>query len=262
MEAVRTALLVGAWFVCGVNVAVVVGVLVGSYVLVDALMLWLVWLSVRGSPLRLDPAQFRQSLRYGLREYMGSLLATLNVKIDLFVLALFLERAELGLYAVAVGISEVFEFLPGTVSFVLFPRVSRGDDTARKRRVVNKCIVYNLVLMTPVWIGFVIFGRWIVPLVYGRAYAGAYSLAVFLMLGMLILSTVTLANKFFSGIGRPELKSAARAVNLPIKGLLLYWLCRRYGTQGAAVAFVLSNLCLLLGTLRMYAKVNPQAVKP
>jgi O-antigen/teichoic acid export membrane protein len=119
----------------------------------------------------------------------------------------------------------------------------------KKLEIVYRCVGYNLAVLAALWIAFAAFGPWLVPLVYGDEFSEAYTLSVLMMLGIFFLSVPQILNKFFSGIGRPEIKSYVRLINLPLKGGLLYWMTSAYGVVGAAGAFAVNSFSLMLLTV-------------
>jgi len=250
----------GVFFLLGFGVgAMVVVVALGDCVWI-LFLLRVVLRKVPISQMGASFSQFKQSISYGLRHYLGQALNTLNTRIDLFVLALFLPRDTLGVYSVAVGLSELVNFLPLTVGYILLPRLAKGDDVARKQHILWKCVTWVLSVLTPCWVVFVIIGRWFVTAVYGKEYQDAYALASILMVGTILLNVTVLINKYFSSTGRPELISIARAINLPLKAGVLYVLCHNFGVLGASVAFLTSSLTLLGFTYVIYLRAARQDV--
>ncbi|MCX7591713.1 MAG: oligosaccharide flippase family protein [Kiritimatiellae bacterium] len=261
VELARIAFLLIALALGHMTVGGVIVATVAAYVCLDSYMTFFVARAVRGDPLRLDLPQFWRTLRFGVKEYLGSLLSFLNAQIDLFVLAMFFDPSSLGVYAVAVGMGELFSYLPAAATFVAFPKMAAHDEPAARRRIVRTCIKYDLLLLIAAWLVFAGVGKWVIPLVYGAGYLASYTLGLFLACGYVVLSVVTIVDRFFSASGRPEIQSLTRVLNLPVKAVVLYFLCRRYGIHGAAVAFAVSSMALLTTTLWFYDRLGKEMGK-
>jgi len=254
-DLIRLAAILALFWLLDVTVGALIVVSFATLLLMDLFLLRAVVhrVTIRGA--RPSFSQFRESISYGLKHFLGTLLNTLNTKIDLLVLALFLERRTLGIYAVAVGISGLSNFLPWAIGHVSYPRLAKQDDNEKRREIIRKCVTYNLLVLVPAWLAFLAIGRWLVVFMYGKEYQDSYLLASILTAGIILLSVTQLLNKYFSGSGRPGLISVARVVNLPVKAASLYLLCRYYGVLGASSSFVLSNVTLLLATFAMYKAI-------
>jgi O-antigen/teichoic acid export membrane protein len=202
---------------------------------------------------RVNWLQFKKNLSFGLREYLGNLFATLNIKIDLLILAAFMDKSLIGIYSVAVALSELFQFVPSSISVVLLPKVAKSS-AAHSHKILKKSIVSNTIILSFGWFFFILTGWWLIPFLYGDAFKAAYFLSIIILFGTILMSLTQIINKYFSGVGRPELKSIIRAINIPIKAISMYFLIKYYGLEGAAWSFVVTTLSLLLITFIFYAK--------
>lgn len=232
--------------------------LVGT--LVNCVLFWsCIFRSIRSFKCKCDFGLFKKSMSYGLREHLGFALSALNTDLDLFILAFFMDKHSIGIYSVALGIGAFFNFLPAAITHVLFPKLSEQIPVKRKRRLVNKCLKYNGLALFGFWVLYLSFGNWLVPLVYGDNYSASYFIGLILIVGIIMQSSVVIISKFFSGIGRPEIKSIIRLLVLPVKILLLWAFCRSFGILGAALAYTLSNfigLILFIITYIIFEKDN------
>jgi O-antigen/teichoic acid export membrane protein len=204
---------------------------------------------------KLSWMQFKENLSFGLREYLGNLFATLNLKIDLLIMAAFMDKALIGIYSVAIAISEILQFVPSSISAVLLPKISKSS-TSKSQRILKKSIISNTIILSLGWFLFILVGWWLVPFLYGEKFKAVYDLAVIILFGTLLLSLSQIINKYFSGVGKPEIKSFIRGINLPIKAISMYFLIKYYGLKGAAWSFVFTTFSLLLITCFYYIRVK------
>ena len=205
--------------------------------------------------------QFKESISYGLKEYLGNVFFTLNVKIDLLVLAAFMDRASLGIYSVTTGIAGVFLLIPTSMVVVLLPKISKCTG-GHIDTILRKSIVYNTILLLTGWLAFLIVGRPLISFLYGQEFNEAYPLSVIVLLGAMLLSLRQIISRYFSGVGRPEIKSLIAGINIPVKAVSLYLLLKWYGLYGAAWSFVISSGVLLLLTIYFYFRIRKQQIGP
>lgn len=205
-----------------------------------------VYKSIKLKKLIFDFNQFKQNFVYGAKEYVGNVFATLNVRIDLFIFASFMDRTSIGLYSLSETFVGLFLFIPNSISVVLLPKISKEKDNKQYTyRLLLKSVLYNIATLLACWIVFIAIGKYVIQLTYGEQFANSYKLSVIMLVGAIFLSISMVINKFFSGIGRPEIKSIIRGINLPMKALFLVYLIRAYGLFGAAWAFTINTFCLL-----------------
>lgn len=199
--------------------------------------------------------QFKENLSYALRDYLGNLFASLNVRIDLLILAGFMDKASIGIYSVVMAISSLFQFIPNSIGVVLLPKISKGSPR-NVQNIMKKSIISNGILLSLGLTAFLIAGRPLIPLVYGEQFSEVYSIAVIVLFGSFLLSFSQIINKYFSGIGKPEIKSIIMAITLPIKAASMCILITLYSLQGAAWSFVVTTGFLLLLSLYYYFKTS------
>lgn len=204
-----------------------------------------------------DKKQFKESISYGLKEYIGHVFMILNTKIDSLILVLLsIKHESLGIYNVAIGIAALIMFIPSSINVVLLPKITKSKSKNNALTILKKSIVLNLSFLIPATLFFFVFGKFLVPFVYGEEFKASYPLANILIIGTLLMSVSQLINKYFSGMGRPEIKSIIRGISLPIKFISLFVLFKYYGTLGAAWSFTFTNFILLLLSLIAMKKIN------
>ena len=168
--------------------------------------------------------------------------AYIYLKIDQVMIGRMLGTVEVGLYAAAVKITEIWYFLPGVVCGSLFPAIinaKKTDETLYRRRLRN---LYWLMLTISVVIALPIslLARPIILLLFGPRYLLSASIlqiyiwsGVGLFLGWAVNQYLMAENKtrliFFANL-------AATVTNV---GLNL-WLIPRVGLYGAAFATLVS----------------------
>ena len=124
-----SALLIAAvlFFTDALNVFGAIFAWTGSFVLADAVAVALVGVHHISLSAVLRP-RWRvlwEQIRYGAKGQLANLAQLFNYRFDQFVLALFVARAGVGHYSVAVSVSESAWWISGAVSTVLVPSLTR-----------------------------------------------------------------------------------------------------------------------------------------
>jgi O-antigen/teichoic acid export membrane protein len=179
----------------------------------------------------------RPSLGFGGRQYGTDVLMFLTARIDFFLVANALGNRGLGIYSVAVALSEIVSRMTHEIGTILFPefasgRLGHGDGA----RVLRKTLlVAGLAALTTAAIGgFLIEG------LFGQEFSGASVALRVLLLGTVAWSTTWVTWRHMAARGRPETGmlyfGAATALDVMLNIVLL----PRWGILGASVASVAS----------------------
>ena len=66
----------------------------------------------------------RETIHYGVKGHLGNIFQFLNYRIDMFLVAYFLDVTALGYYVIAVSMAERLWIIPKSMATILFPRIS------------------------------------------------------------------------------------------------------------------------------------------
>jgi O-antigen/teichoic acid export membrane protein len=251
----KLLLIVIFWYFYKLNVEVIIIAIVASSLLSRIYGISKLRKEVKINWAKASFTQFKHSLSFGLKEQLGYFFSYFSADVDLLILASFIDRESLGIYALALGFSALFQMVPNTFGVVLLPKISRATLEGGQS-VVKRSILANSVILVSGFIIFIVTGKWLIPLIYGTEFSGTYSLAIPIILGQIFSSNGLIINKYFSGIGKPEIKSIVRAINIPIKVSFLFFLVSSYGITGAAYAYAVGSVSLLMLTVLFYFKIT------
>lgn len=179
-------------------------------------------------------AAHRQLASFGLRMWIGSISGTLLARVDQTLMTPLNGAYQLGLYVVAVNLSELPLIINKAVRDVTFVTdAHRSVDsrlTASARISSAACAAAALGLGgTMVW--------WL-PWLFGAEFAGAVPVAAVLLVAVVIGTPGSIAGAGLSARGRPGLRSIALLVACVGNIALLLVLVPRWGAMGAAWAML------------------------
>jgi O-antigen/teichoic acid export membrane protein len=178
---------------------------------------------------------FREALVYGLRIYPAGIMQYLNLRFDQFLVEYFAGAGPLGLYAVAVSVTEATWQIPIAVSTALFSRVSTTTD--RQADAITPRVLRFTIAITALEVGILLmFGGLFLRMFFGAAFEAALPALYWLLPGTLLYCVPRVLEGDLAGRGHPLICSlaAAMAVMATI-ALDLLWIPRR-GIVGAAWA--------------------------
>lgn len=174
-------------------------------------------------------------LRYGLPAHAG-LLADLPLRrFDTLVLGASAGAAQVGIYTVAVNVSELLLYLPRTATSVLLPSgATRSDRDAR--RLTRQMVLVVTGTGTLVAAAGLLLADPIVRLLFGKEFAASGVPLRILLIAMIGMSIRWTLSTGLSARGRPGLASAAAAPTMLAVVALDLLLIPPFGVAGAAWA--------------------------
>jgi len=199
----------------------------------SVLLLALVGRRVRVRP-ALDIRAIISAVRFSLKMHVGFLATFLNYRLDRFIVNLFLGPAAVGVYGIAVVLTELIWNVPGAIGNALYPRAtSKKADSAE---VTARVCRMSLLVVGALCVGAALLGPLLIPVVFGQAFAGAVPALWALLPGVLALTAAKIVSPFLVGHKRPSVLSGCALVSLAVTICLDLLLIPRWGILGAALA--------------------------
>ena len=179
-----------------------------------------------------------ESLRYGFRAYVGSVVQLANYRLDLFLVSALRGAPAAGIYGVAVVLAELLTRIAWAASVILFPRVAADDAapvdfTARVARTVVAVSLAAAVLVLAA-------GALVVLPLLGGGFDDALAPLALLLPGVIAVGVMNVLSSDFAGRGSPGVTSTAAFVGLAATVVLSPLLISLYGPSGAAAASTVS----------------------
>ena len=166
------------------------------------------------------------------------------MRIDQIMLKQLSTPEELGMYAAAVKVSELWYFIPIAITSSLFPSIVKAKDisqTLYESRMQKLLYLMSLISYT-VAIPVMLFSGPIVTLLYGKNYLGAApSLAVLIWAGLFVCLGVARSTWLVTE-GMLNFSAATTAVGAVVNIILNFILIPRYGGLGAGIATLIAQM--------------------
>ncbi len=193
-------------------------------------------------------------LSYGLRAHLMIVIAIILDRVGLYVLRYFHDAAIVGQYSISLNVAEVLLFIPTSFGLVLFSRTSSSTtEEANRFTPVASRNVMAITGLAAIALGFV--APWMVPLVFGKAFAPAVAPFLVLLPGVAVFTLYRVLSYDIIGRGFPLRVSIATGVGLIANVSVAILLVPSLGAMGAAlgnlVGYVLTTILITFIFLRL-----------
>lgn len=190
-----------------------------------------------GAPVQPAPAR-RILLGYGARAWVGTLAGAVVMRLDQVLMVPLASAAQLGVYAVAVTISELPLVATSAVREVLLTTDARRQDDEELARAARTAAAISAAAAT------VLCGTapWWLPAVFGPAFGAALVPTVILSAAVVVGVPGSVAGAALSARGLPHLRSLSLCAAAVVGTAVLVALAPTSGAVGAAVATLVCNL--------------------
>jgi O-antigen/teichoic acid export membrane protein len=159
----------------------------------------------------------------------------LNYRADLYVVALVLSPAALGMYGIAVTAAESLLLPTQAAALAASPHIA-SSEVRESGMLTARCVRNNLLIATVTCGLLIVFARPLLQLLYGKAFLPAVPAFVILLLGVLALSTGSPVSTYFTlRLGRPHIALWFGALSAAICLGTTIALIGRMGMTGAAI---------------------------
>lgn len=210
---------------------------------------------------RWENSWFRRLLTGSVPMVLSGVVLMVYLRIDQVMLGAMATQTEVGLYAAAVRISEVWYFVPTAIVSSVFPGLValRSSDPEQFEQKLQQ--LYNLLafLGYAVALPVTFLAPWLVQLLFGSAYQAAAPLLSVLIWAGLFANLSVVRNSHFIALDWGRSLLWATSLGAAANVLLNLLLIPRYGALGAAIATCLSYWVAAHGACYSHHRLRPIA---
>lgn len=203
-----------------------------------------------------DKRVLLEMLPFGFKSYLSCLITYLVLRVDVLMLDTFLNKAETGLYSLAVNLADIVNMLAVAVAMLLFPKLSGMSEEEARRKFIWNTLKYMSGIMLILIIGATIFSEIGVLWVYGKAYHGSVPVFRILMPGIFFWALSSLLFNYFSSENRIGVNIGSSLLGLGVNLILNWILIPKEGIQGAALASTVAYILIFLVLIYYLIKVE------
>jgi O-antigen/teichoic acid export membrane protein len=202
-----------------------------------------------------DFSIFKESLSFGLRNWLGNVFLILNYKLDLFLVNYILSIQDVGYYSIAVVIASSLFLIPSSVGPILYStwagQTNKNMDEATPkmtRQVVFITFLCSLVVA--------ILGNALITLLYGANYSVAYLPLLLLLPGVIMMTINYVLFNNFASRGKPIISAVILILALVVNVSFNLILIPRFGIKGASLSSTISYSLSAFASIWIFMKIS------
>ena len=194
-------------------------------------------------PFRVESAFLKMLFKFGFVAVLSSFLLTLNYKVDIIMLKLYVNDVQIGLYSVGVALAEYIWLIPDAFKDVLFARTAKNDAIDE----IMASVRFNLLVSAIIIVGMVVLGKPFISIMYGAEFLDSYAVTCIIMFGVPAMVLYKMTTSLYVANGKQMFYLTTLLIS-GVSNILLNMICIPYlGKLGAAIASAISyNLCGLI----------------
>ncbi len=222
--------------------SVAIGYMVGSGI-GSILALWSIGRDIRTVLGKVDPKLLRTVIVTTLPFAAISLINTVMANTDIYLLGIWRDATEIGLYSSAQRIYQLILMIPVIISTAAFPLLSRLASTNNEQFavVLGKITASMFMIGLPVSVGGIILAPELIGLIFGPGFEHAVPiLQVLLVMLLAAFPLVLFSNSVFAYNGQGRL-ALIYSLGLVGNALLNILLIPLFGALGSAIATLVST---------------------
>lgn len=208
-----------------------IGFLVGTFMIPTK------FLKVKG-----EVALGKNFMDYNVWVFGFTIIASIGSRLDTFISARLLTEFQLGLYLAANQIVQIVPQIVAAIGTIVAPKISSMKNIKELKSYLEKTqlLVLGIALLGVLTIPL---SAYVLPLLFGEAYAGSVTVFVILLFAMLtLLISVPVHNAVFYFFSYPKLFFWLSIVHFLIILIIGWNLTSLYGTVGAASGVLIGQV--------------------
>lgn len=192
-------------------------------------------------------------LRRGIAYHPGQVGLVLLVQVEVILLAVFSDPVQVGFYAVAIALTAPLSVFATSVSTTFLRRVFTGSADSAAENALRLARVTLLALL-PMALLLAVTVPFLVPLLWGQAFAGAALPVAVAVIGQLGMAAQKPLGQYFVRQGLTRLMNQRVFLTLAVKVALCVALAGPFGAVGAAISAAAGGLVYTTATIHAFAR--------
>lgn len=205
------------------------------------------------------PQVFKDSVKFGVKGYLGNVIQFLNYRLDMFLVAFFMSVTFVGYYSISVAMVEALWYFPAAVGTIVVARTPGLSAEEANRSTPVICRNTLFITVGAALLLFVL-GKYLITLFFGPAFLPALKPLWILLPGIVALSICKVLSNEITGRGKPLINTAAAGVSLAVNIPLNLLLIPRIGISGAALASTISYSLTALVVLVAFLRISKNSL--
>jgi O-antigen/teichoic acid export membrane protein len=213
----------------------------------------IIWLSII-EPFRfpvVSMAGIKSIAQYGMNNEFNYFIQFLNYRLAYYFIAKILGLSLLGVFSIAVSITEAVWIISRSMSAVHFSNVINSDDQLKSRTetmiFLKQSFWISLIFLTIL----ILVPETLYKLIFGNEFSEVKKYITYLIPGILSIAVTNLYGHYFAGTGKLKILRNKSLIGLAATILLLPFLTRKYQLTGVCITL---NISYLLSSFYLWLK--------
>jgi O-antigen/teichoic acid export membrane protein len=178
------------------------------------------------------------TLSYGMKAWLGSSAGILMLRLSQLLVMPLSNSTQLGLYAVAVNVSEVPLIANSAIREVMFSADAAGRDDQKLTQTARISFIVCAATALPILVTMV----WWLPFLFGEEFVPAVPSIILSAVAVLVGVPGSIAGSSLAARGHPSLRSLSITFGCIANVALVFALVPLLGAVGASLATLVGNL--------------------
>lgn len=198
--------------------------------------------------------EFKTSMHYGARDYPGGLADFTTLRLDQLLLGAMASNVAIGLYVIAVRLSETTTLAASALAEALMPEVAASQTTNKAELLVGRMLRLTIYMHAVVLVPLVLIAPLILRLLFGASFVPAAGALRWLLVAAGVWGISSIVISGLRGFGYPVLSTLARFSAAVVTAIALIVLLPRFGITGAAIASLIGYSVMLMVALLVFVR--------
>jgi len=207
-----------------------------------------------------EPEVLREQIKFGGKFFVSGLFNYANRRLDSLLINFFIGTYYLGIYTIAVGITENLLTLSNVLSRVIFSSSATSSNTNESSTTTDSIIRQNIFIMFLFGLILAVFVRPILVFLYSSKFVDSIIPTLFLIPGVISLGVGLVIGYALAGYEKPEEVTKSSAIACVFTVVLDFILIPKYKVNGAALT---STIAYTIGTVYLivsYLKITKHSI--
>lgn len=188
--------------------------------------------------------------------YIATLLMFFVYKIDFWIVDYYLGKKELGVYSLAVQLSQFILLLPAAIEGINLSEVSSNEEKGLKTTTWGiKVVFYGSIISSSV---LFLFSYLFVDKIYGVEFNNSIKCLGILLLGIVPFTPASVISSYLIGIDRFRINLFAVMFSLGLTLIFDFILIPEFGIVGASIATSIAYITLISILMKFFLKITDQ----
>jgi O-antigen/teichoic acid export membrane protein len=196
-------------------------------------------------------AGIKSIAQYGMNNEFNYFIQFLNYRLAYYFIAKILGLSLLGVFSIAVSITEAVWIISRSMSAVHFSNVINSDDQLKSRTetmiFLKQSFWISLIFLTIL----ILVPETLYKLIFGNEFSEVKKYITYLIPGILSIAVTNLYGHYFAGTGKLKILRNKSLIGLAATILLLPFLTRKYQLTGVCITL---NISYLLSSFYLWLK--------